>query len=117
MNATVTGGTGFLGEALVRLLVPRAEAVRLLVRRSEDEQRVRSWGAEPVRGDLDSSSGCAGLVRPGDVVFHAAARVDLRGSFADFCETTVEGTRRLLEQALPQGPARFVYVSSGAVYS
>jgi 2-alkyl-3-oxoalkanoate reductase len=116
MNAAVTGGTGFLGQALLRLLVPAAESVRVLVRRTEDMERVRSLGADPVRGDLTAASGCNGLVREGDTVFHAAARVDLRGRWSAFRETTIEGTRRLLDAALARKPARFVYVSSGGVY-
>ena len=113
----VTGGTGFLGQALVRLLVGRAGAVRVLVRRPEGDAAMRSLGAEPVRGDLTTPGGCDKLVRPGDLVFHTVARVDLRGRWADFRELTVEGTRRLLEAALACRPGRFVYVSSAGVYA
>jgi nucleoside-diphosphate-sugar epimerase len=117
MNAAITGGAGFIGRALVGLAVPRFEVVRALVRRTEDEEIVRSLGAEPVRGDLTIPGACAGLAGSGDVVFHLAARVETRGSWSQFRRTTVEGTRLLLEAVLPQRPARFVYVSSGSVYS
>lgn len=117
MQASVTGGTGFLGEAIVRLLTPQAQSVRVLVRRPEDDARMRAIGAEPFRGDLADAAGCDGLVRPGDVVFHCAARVEMTGKWDDFRQTTIEGTRRLLAAALPCAPARFVYVSSGALYS
>lgn len=117
MNAAVTGGTGFLGGPLVRQLVSRFDAVRVLVRCTRDGERVRAVGALPVRGDLKLRGGCDGLVQPGDVVFHAAARVDLKGGLSAFRATTVEGTRRLLQQALERRAARFIYVSSAAVYS
>lgn len=117
MQAAVTGGTGFLGEAIVRLLVPQAECVRVLVRRPEDDTRVRSLQAQPIRGDLASHEACAALIHPGDVVFHCAARVEMTGRWEDFRRTTVEGTGRLLQAALSQGAQRFVYVSSAAVYS
>ena len=117
MNAAVTGGTGFIGQALVRLLVARGDAVRVLVRRQESDGMVRNLGAEPVRGDLTAPDGCRDLVRPESVVYHLAARVTTAGRWADFRRTTVEGTRRLLESALSSRPARFVYVSSGAVYA
>jgi nucleoside-diphosphate-sugar epimerase len=116
MNAAVTGGAGFLGQALLRLLVPTAESVRVLVRKPADEERMRALGADPIPGDLTLAGGCDGLVRPGDVVFHCAAHVDMSGRWSDFERTTVQGTRRLLESALPHKPCRFVYVSSGAVY-
>jgi len=117
LNVAVTGGTGFLGGAMVRLLVPQAERVRVLVRRPQADAAIRSLGAEPVRGDLLAPGGCDDLVRTGDVVYHAAALVGTTGRLSEFRRTTVEGTRRLLDAALACRPARFVYVSTGAVYS
>jgi nucleoside-diphosphate-sugar epimerase len=43
--------------------------------------------------------------------------VDLKGGWTEFRKLTIEGTQRLLEAALPAGPARLVYVSSAGVYS
>lgn len=117
MQAAVTGGTGFLGEAVVRLLVPQAECVRVLVRRPEDDARVEALRARPIRGDLTEAEACAALIHPGDVVFHCAARVEMTGKWEDFRQTTIEGTRRLLHAALSRRVQRFVYVSSAAVYS
>ena len=117
MQAAVTGGTGFLGEAIVRLLAPQAESVRVLVRRPEADDRIRVLGGEPVRGDLGNPAGFRSLFRAGDVVFHCAARVEMTGKWEDFRRTTVEGTRCVLDAALRCGPRRFVYVSSAAVYS
>jgi nucleoside-diphosphate-sugar epimerase len=117
VNAAVTGGTGFVGQALVRLCAADGHAVRVLVRQPHLDATIRSMGAEPVRGDLAIPGACDDFVRPGDVVCHLAARVDLTGRWADYYNTTVEGTRRLLAAALPRRPARFVYVSSGGVYS
>jgi 2-alkyl-3-oxoalkanoate reductase len=117
MQVAITGGTGFLGEAIVRLLVPQAKSVRVLVRRPADDPRISSLGAEPVRGDLADLRGLRDLVVPGAIVIHSAARVEMTGKWEDFRQTTIEGTRRLLAAALPRRPKRFVYVSSAAVYS
>lgn len=117
MTAVVTGATGFLGRALLRTLADRGLAVRALVRRDADADAIRSPRVEPLRGDLTEPGALNGLVRGDEVVFHAAARVDVSGTWSDFHRTTVEGTRRLLEAALPRKPRRFVYVSSGAVYT
>ena len=116
MNVSVTGGTGFIGQVLVRMLVERGDDVRVLVRKPEDHARIRAMGAVPVGGDLTRPGGCDGLVRAGDTVYHGAARVDMSGRWEEFAQTTIEGTRRLLEAALPARPARFVYISSAAVY-
>lgn len=117
MNAAVTGGTGFFGKALLKLLTAEAHEVRALVRRPEVDDEIRALGALPVRGDLTVPGSCGDLVRPGDVVFHAAARVEMVGPWSEFQTTTVEGTRNLLAAALPRKPSRFVYVSSASVYS
>jgi len=116
MNAAVTGGTGFLGRFLLGALLQRGGEVRAMVRRREDAARLEETGVIPVYGDLTQPGGCEHLVKPDDVVFHAAARVDMTGSWREFAALTVEGTRRLLGAALPQGPRRFVYISSAAVY-
>jgi nucleoside-diphosphate-sugar epimerase len=116
VNAAVTGGTGFLGRVLLRGLAQQAGEIRALARRAEDEPALMALGALPIRGDLTLPGGCAELVRRDDVVFHAAARVDMTGPWSEFSRTTVTGTRRLLEAALPCRPSRFVYVSSAGVY-
>ena len=116
MNAAVTGGSGFLGGARVRALLERGDRVRVLVRREQAAAELRAWGAKPVMGDLTDPDGCDGLVAEGDVVFHAAARVDMSGRWAEFQRTTVDGTRHLLAAALPRRPRSFVYISSGGVY-
>lgn len=117
MNVALTGGSGFVGGALVRALVGEGVAVRALVRRPEAEARLAALGAATVRGELGSGSPPRTLVGEGDVLIHAAARVALTGSWRDFQRDTVDGTRDLLDAALPRRPARVVYVSSGAVYA
>ncbi len=117
MNTAVTGGSGFFGGALVRALLVRGDRVRALLRRDEAAVEMRALGAEPVMGDLTEPDGCDGLVSEGDVVFHAAARVDMSGRWEKFQRMTIDGTRHLLAAALPRRPRRFVYISSGGVYS
>jgi nucleoside-diphosphate-sugar epimerase len=51
-----------------------------------------------------------------DVVYHLAAKVDTPGSRAEFLETNVGGTERVLTACLRQGVGRVVYASSLAVY-
>ena len=115
-SAVITGANGFFGAALAKALLERGGRVRALVRREDAAAEMRSLGAEPVLGDLTEPGGCDGLVAEGDVVFHAAARVDMNGRWEEFRRTTIEGTRHLLAAALPKRPRRFVYISSGAVY-
>jgi len=116
MRALVTGGTGFVGSHLIERLVADGMDVRALIRRDADRAGMVSLGAEPVRGDLDDAASLAAACRDVDVIYHAAARVEIVGSESDFMRTTVDGTRRLTEAATAAQVKRFVYVSSCGVY-
>src|SRR5512145_1897773 len=111
----LTGGSGFLGRALIAALRERGSAVRALARSDAAATAVRAAGAEPVRGDLDDEralrdgmDGCA-------VVHHAAAKVELWGRREDFLRITVGGTERVIAAALAAGVRRLVHVSTEAV--
>ena len=112
MRALVTGGTGFVGSHLIERLVADGMNVRALIRRDSDRAGMLALGADAVRGNLDDAESLTRACRDVDIVYHAAARVEIVGSEADFMRTTVEGTRRLCEAAAAANVKRFVYVSS-----
>jgi nucleoside-diphosphate-sugar epimerase len=116
MHVCVTGGTGFLGAALVRDLLTRGVSVRVLARPSRRADMLEPQGAEVVRGGLGDADCIARAVEGAEVVYHLAAKVDSPGSGADFVETNVAGTERVLTACLRQGVGRVVYASSLAVY-
>ncbi|MET8876062.1 NAD-dependent epimerase/dehydratase family protein [Nocardia sp. NPDC004604] len=111
----VTGASGFLGGALVRRLVRDGKHdVAILVRRSSD---LTDLGAsvdqvQVVYGDLADGLSLARATNGVDVVFHSAARVDERGTRAQFWEENVRATERLLDSARRGGASRFVFISS-----
>lgn len=109
----VTGGTGHLGRAVVRLLQP-TDRMRVLTRRPST-----SGPSGQVRGDLATGEGLTESLDGVDVVVHAAtcSPVAQRGSLrpADFWrsppEVDVDGTSRLLDAAAQSGVRHFVHVS------
>jgi nucleoside-diphosphate-sugar epimerase len=116
VRVCVTGGTGFLGAALVQDLLVRGIPVRVLARPSQRTDLLETQGAEVVRGGLEDPDCIARAVEGADTVYHLAAMVDTRGRRADFLETNVAGTERVLTACLQQGVGRVVYASSLAVY-
>ena len=116
MRVCVTGGTGFLGAALVRDLLARGIPVRVLARPSPRADLLETEGAEVVRGALGDADCIARAVQGVGIVYHLAAKVDTPGNKADFLETNVAGTERVLTACLQQGVSRVVYASSLAVY-
>ena len=113
MKALVTGGGGFLGGALVRLLLSKGAQVRVLARGSYPE--LKALGVDCVQGsvadedaDMRACLGC-------DTVFHVAAKVGMWGRYEDFYNANVLGTANLLAAAKAAGAARFVFTSTPSV--
>jgi len=113
VKALVTGGGGFLGGALVRLLLSKGAEVRVLARGSYPE--LEALGVECLQGSVadEDAAGRACLGR--DTVFHAAAKVGMWGRYEDFYNANVLGTANLLAAAKAAGTARFVFTSTPSV--
>ncbi|HEX6743487.1 MAG TPA: NAD-dependent epimerase/dehydratase family protein [Solirubrobacteraceae bacterium] len=113
-SAFVTGGSGFIGGALVRRLVADGWTVRALARSDASADAVRERGAEPVRGELaDTASMVAGAAGC-EVAFHVAAQLGDWGEREDFERGNVTGTRNALAATRQAGVRRFVHVGTEA---
>jgi nucleoside-diphosphate-sugar epimerase len=115
MRAFVTGGSGFVGRALVGALLDRGDGVVALVRSDAAAEKVR--GAEIARGDLDAVEAMTAAMRGCDVVFHAAAKVEFWGDPRDFQRVNVTGTANVIRAARAAGVPRLVHVGTEAVYA
>ncbi len=113
MRTLVTGGGGFLGGALVDRLVALGAEVRSLQRR--DSPRLRELGVEQVLGDVANPSVVERAAAGCEVVFHAAARVEMWGRFEPFYRTNVIGTENVITAARRVGVGRLVFTSSPSV--
>jgi nucleoside-diphosphate-sugar epimerase len=114
-TAFVTGGSGFVGRALIGELRARGEHVRALARSEAAKRAVKEAGADPVAGDLDDTSALREGMTGCDVVYHSAAYVKQWGPREDFFRVNVAGTSNVLEQARAAGAKAFVHVSTEAV--
>ena len=113
MRALVTGGGGFLGQAISRQLVARGDQVRSLAR--GDYPALRELGVETIRGDIADGSVVIEAAHGCDVVFHVAAKAGVWGPYADYHRANVEGTRAVLNACRLAGVGRLVYTSSPSV--
>lgn len=113
----VTGGTGFLGEHLVRLLVEDGQKVRVLARSATAEDVPP--GVEVVAGSVLDDAAVAAAVRGATGVFHLAGLVEhgrRPARAAAMLDVNVGGTVRVVRAAAAAGATRVVYAStSGAV--
>ena len=109
----VTGGGGFLGRALVRMLTARGQSVRSFSRSRYTE--LKALGVEQIQGDLTDPhalrQACAGV----ELVFHVAAKAGVWGPYEAFHQPNVVGTRNVIQACRDQGIGRLVYTSSPSV--
>jgi len=113
MRVFVTGGTGFIGGAVVKRLVAAGHEVRALVRPGADTQQLNGLPVERVEGDLRDADSLRRGTADRDWVFHVAALYSYWGHpWEDFYQVNVEGTRRMQEAARDAGVNRIVCTSS-----
>lgn len=120
MKIFVTGGSGFVGHALVHRLVAEGHEVLALARSDSSVQRVRAAGADPVPGDLADlpqaqAPSWVARLREVDAVVHVAARMEFWGPDSLFEQANHLPTVALHAASVAAGVRRFVLVSAASV--
>lgn len=115
MTSLVTGGTGFVGSAVVRALLDAGEVPRVLVRAASDRRNLEGLDVEVTEGDLRDPDSLARACRGCQALFHVAADYRLWAPRPEeIYAANVDGTRALMEAAGAAGVKRIVYTSSVA---
>jgi dihydroflavonol-4-reductase len=115
MTTLVTGATGFVGAAVVRQLLARGKAVRVLAREASDRRNIAGLEVETVAGDLRDRVSLKKAAAGCEALYHVAAdyRLWVREPETIY-RVNVEGSRDLLRAAADAGVTRVVYTSSVA---
>lgn len=113
-SAFVTGGSGFIGGALIERLCSEGWELRALARSDRAAERVRELGAEPVRGDLGDLASLRAGAEGCELAFHSAAKVEEWGDPADFERLNVAGTQNVIDACCAAGVRRLVHVGTEA---
>lgn len=131
-NILVSGGCGFIGRNLIRILLDRGDRVRVLdnlsVGSREELAAVASlsgcgdWprGKENVSlcvGDIRELDNCLEAANGADAVVHLAAQSGVLPSIEDpvfDCETNVLGILNMLQATREKGAGHFIFASSSA---
>ncbi|MCX5882451.1 MAG: NAD-dependent epimerase/dehydratase family protein [Deltaproteobacteria bacterium] len=109
----VTGGGGFLGKAIVRLLINRRDRVISFSRGHYSE--LESLGVKQVQGDISNPVAVENAVRGVDSVYHVAAKAGVWGDYKDYYRINTEGTRHVIAACKSCGVSRLIYTSSPSV--
>ena len=111
----VTGGSGFLGIALLRRLVEDGFHPRVLDINDPNAPDLED-SIEFVKGDVRDTQVVNEVTRDIDTVFHLAAAVlPTRGKDA-YTSTNAGGTHNLLQSCLDQGVKQVVHISTSAIF-
>lgn len=113
MSILVTGGSGFLGQAICKLLRARGLAVRSLARRRV--LALDALGVEQIEGDIASLDTVMQASTGIETVFHVAAKAGAWGRFEDYYAINVIGTGNVLAACELAGVGRLIYTSTPSV--
>jgi farnesol dehydrogenase len=109
MNVLVTGGTGYLGRAIVTALTARGHHVVLFARTAS----ATSLPGRPIDGDIRDSDAVHAAAQGCHAIVHMAALVSTwRRRARDFDEINVNGLRNVLAAAKTAGVRKVLYTSS-----
>lgn len=114
-KAFITGGSGFLGRALITFLLNHGWQANALVRSEKAAKTVEKLGAIPINGDLTSIETMSNGMLGCQAIFHSAAHVGSWGKYEDFYKDNVVGTENVLATALKAKVPKFVHVGTEAV--
>lgn len=115
-NSLVTGGAGFIGSHLVRLLVDRGERVRVLDRPGARVDHLPLDRIDLVFADIRDRAAVCKAVAGCDVVYHLAANPQLwthrRGHFR---QVNFVGAVNVIEASLAAGARRVLHTSTESI--
>lgn len=116
MRCLVTGGSGFVGRALISHLLARGYDVRLPLRQPHKADQLASVEAVDI-GSLSLENDWTAALRDVDKIVYLAARVHIMNDksthpLTEFRRVNVDGAVNLARQAAAAGVRRFVYLSS-----
>jgi dihydroflavonol-4-reductase len=114
-SAFVTGGTGFVGGAILRRLLADGREVRALARSDTAAASIAELGATPVRGDLAEHAALVAAMRGCDAVFNVAGvnRMCPRRP-GDLYRVNADGAGAVVRAAADAGVGRVIHTSSSA---
>jgi len=112
----ITGGSGFVGQNIIPILIANGYEVHALARSNKSAKLVSKLGAKPIKDDLtDLSETTKESLEQCDYVLHSAALMDFTYDPKPFYELNVKATQNLLRLSREANIEKFVYISAAPV--
>jgi UDP-glucose 4-epimerase len=119
MRVLVTGGAGFIGSWITRVLLAEGHEVTVLDNLSKGFRELIPEGVRFIEGDLANAEALPGWLRGHDAVIHMAAYIEVARSVTeplDFAENNIINSVRLLDAMHRADVGKIVFSSSATVY-
>lgn len=113
MKALVTGGGGFLGGVIVRMLTERGDQVISYSRSSYSA--LDKLGVNQISGDVADEAALTAAAQGCDIIFHVAAKAGIWGDYDDYYQANVTGTAAVIAACRANGVRRLVATGSPSV--
>lgn len=112
-KALVTGGGGFLGSAIVQMLVEKNVMVRSFSRKVYPS--LTALNVEQIQGDINDTRAVVRACIGVDTVFHTAAKAGIWGPHREYYQTNVKGTENIITACQANPSTHLIHTSSPSV--
>ena len=123
MKILVTGGAGFIGKHLVKLLIKKGNEVTIFDNFSNSSKKsiadLIESGAKCIEGDIRNETEISDAVKNKNIVIHLAAKISVEESIKsppETFETNVDGTKNVLIACKKNSVKKLIVASSAAIY-
>jgi len=113
VRVLITGGGGFLGRYIVNMLLDLGYEVNILGRSPQPDLEKR--GARFFQGDIANKAIVLEASKGTEAIFHVAAKAGIWGSWKDYYEVNVVGTKNVIEACKANQVSYLVYTSTPSV--
>ena len=112
-QALVTGGGGFLGQAIIKQLLEKKINVTSFSRHLYPE--LEALNVTQIQGDISDAPSVLDACRDIDMVFHTAAKAGVWGKYEDYYRTNAIGTQNIVHACRYHKVGRLIHSSSASV--
>ena len=116
LRILVTGGTGFVGSTVAKMLAEAGQKVTVTGRNRYKTSRLWHPKIDFVVSDIRDPSSVNAICLGHDAVIHAAAFAATWGDAAKFFAVNVQGTQNIVDACRSRPDVRVVHVSSTAIH-